>query len=60
MTEADEQKRIDDEVKKFKNRIWMLNRQNKLIRITGFKLQINRPTSITSVPWWVRIFKRKE
>lgn len=60
MTEAIEQARIDAEVRRFKQKIALLNKQNKFIVITGFKLQINRPAPVVVLPWWVRMFKKKE
>lgn len=64
MTEAEEQKKIDFEVYKFKQRIAKLNAENKIIKITGFRLQINHPTPVTLTPvnpWdrFFKLFKRK-
>lgn len=59
MTEADEQRAIDDEVQKFNKKIQELNKKHKFIQVTGLKLGINHPALVKSKPWFLRLFEKK-
>lgn len=59
MTQAEEQKEIDYEVSKFKNRLRKLNLKLTHVQVKDIKLVLTGPKPTVHVPWWARIFNRK-
>lgn len=59
MTQADEQKLIDYEVAKFKNRLRKLNQKLKIIQVKDIKVGISEPKKPAVLPWLLRVFSKK-
>lgn len=58
MTQAEEQKEIDYEVAKFKNRLRKLNLKLTHCQVKDIKLVVTGPKATTHVPWWIKLFKK--